>query len=1016
MYPWDNTTINGINTEDSVVQAYNYKSVEDALKDENKSIISLNGRWKYKIFENVHSVVENFYDTEFEDSNWERASVPSILKEDNHEETYTYYNYIGAFRKNSIPKITGKSNRVIIYRRSFYVSKQHNTGEFYLCFEGMIHSFNIYLNGKYVGYSYGKLTPIEFKVSDNIREGNNTICIEMVEFSDSTYLHSKDCSILGIMRSVFIYYEPKLHIRDINVVYSFKEDISDCDLKVQLKLRGNGVEFEKYSIKVMLGEYGYSPKRIGEISCKDMTGEKNIECEFELKNINIWSCENPNLYNIIFKVVDDCNEIVTIKKQVIGFREVMIKNNILMINRKRAEIKGINGANLFNKEHKYPENEKSFEEEVKRLKQFNINSIIINEYPYPQVFYKYCDIYGIYVVDEVEIGNFNRRIGKRIVNDEQLLRCCKDRVISMIERGKNHPSIIMWSLSRILSFGENIEKLYETIKKLDKSRPVFYLGDNELAVSDVFAVKEGTPNFQRVTGELKELSYPIKERIKNITRGFVTTSLERYKNKPILYLSYGGFNEYPLGMLNEHLNEFKKYENWIGGFLNIHSSNVIVSEENYNIIKRKKHNVFIENGIINPLAYEIKKCFQSINVEIIDREKMIFEIKNNYKFITTEKFDCIIKFTKDGEVLSTQVVKYPIVAPYESCIIDLNHYNIENKIGDFNQIEFSFILNENTECYEVGAEVAWEQFEFKREIEGLCSASKEYCNLFSKDKKNKCFEEYTINNKPNNLKIKNISERYLITGKNFQVSVCKVTGNIRMEVKRNSSFNKGYLMEVCSASISDFEKNKLLLLKVLDKLNKKLSDHKRVIGQEIILEADCIIIYFDIKERLLGHRFSQIYKIYDSGKIYCNYTCEGVRNSKNFITNINILSRIKEGNWCGRGPYESHPWTKNGMKYGKFKINLNEDKLLLGRRSDVKNFDFILEDGVYNSVKFMSEVDVVLKKDSMVEDIKNAPLSMDILSDEKVDLNKSGFLYYEKNNLKKNNNKELEFIIKLGSD
>lgn len=395
---------------------------------------------------------------------------------------------------------------------------------------------------------------------------------------------------------------------------------------------------------------------------------------------------------------------------------------------------------------------------------------------------------------------------------------------------------------------------------------------------------------------------------------------------------------------------------------------------------------------------------------------MVFEIKNEYKFITTEKFDTIIKFIKDGEVLSTQVINHPIIPPSESCIIDLFHFNIGDKIGDFNQIEFSFVLNKNTECYEAGMEVAWEQFEFKIQTEKLYSESKEYCNLFSKNKKNNCIEDYTIKSKPNNLKIKNISERYLITGSKFEVSVCKKTGNILLEIKKDPNLDKSYSMEVCSASIKDFKKKKFLILKIQEKLKKKLAYGNGVIGPKIILEADCINICFYIKDRLLGGSFFQIYKIFDSGRIYCNYSCQGGRSSKNFIANINIISHIKEVNWYGRGPYKSYPWAKSGMKYGKFEIMSNEDNSNFGRISDVKKIDFLLEDGVYNSVKFMSEVDIVIDNNSILENLNKVPLAIKILSDQKLELKKSNIMYYEKNNFKKNNNKELEFIIELGSN
>ncbi|WBW94735.1 glycoside hydrolase family 2 TIM barrel-domain containing protein [Oceanirhabdus sp. W0125-5] len=1015
MYPWENTAITGINTEKTVVQAFHYKSIDDAINDENKSVISLNGRWKYQIFKNLSSVAENFYGIGFEDSNWERVSVPSIVKEFNSEDSYKHLNNDSMIRRKSFNKITGKYNRIIIYRRNFHVSKRHNSGEFYLCFEGMLHSFNVYINGEFIGYSYGKLTPIEFKVSDNIMEGNNTIAIEMIEFSESTNYHSEIPPLIGIMKSIFIYYEPKIHIRDINVKYRLKEEISNCDLKVKLNLRGECIDGKSYCLEVMLGESGESLKKIGEVTYKDILDEKNINLEFQLENIKLWSCENPKLYNILFRVIDDCNEVITIKKQVIGFREIAIKNNILMINRKAAEIKGINGGNLFKKDYRFPENEKSFEEEIKRLKQFNINSIIVNEYPYPEMFYKYCDIYGIYVVDEAEVSCFNRLIGRKIAHDEQQLVYSKDRVISMIERGKNHPSIIMWSLGRVLSFGENIEELYKTIKERDKNRPVFYLGDKELAISEIFAVKEATPNFQRVTGELKELSYPVRERLKNITRGFVTTPLERYRNKPILYLSYGKFYDYQLGMLDEHINEFRKYENWIGGFLNIHSSKIIHNNEVYETKKGEKKYLFIDDGIINPIAYEIKKCFQSINVEIIDVEKLVFEIKNNYKFINTKNIDTNIKFLKEGEVIRTQIIEHPIISPSKSCIIDLNNIINEDNTNDFNQIEFSFIFNKNTEYFERGTEVAWEQFDFKSEIEELCTASKEYSNLISNDKKYRNIEDYKINNKPNNLKIENISESYLITGDNFKVTVSKLTGDILMEVNKVLNADNYYSIEVCGNRNEEHKKNKSFFFNIVKELKNKVSFSKRIIGQEIILESDCIIICFDLKDNFFGSYFTQIYKIYDDGKIYFKYIDRRNKKSKRIIPNINIHSNVKKADWYGKGPFESFPWLKKGMKLGNYRINFNEKEFISGRRCDVKNINFIFEEGVNCIIQFTNKVDIVFNNKEIVENIKKDKLNIDILSNEEVEIKKNSILYYERDLFKKDHNPDIEFIVQLGS-
>ncbi|HKK43118.1 MAG TPA: glycoside hydrolase family 2 TIM barrel-domain containing protein, partial [Bacteroidales bacterium] len=424
---WENEQVIGINKEDPHSHYVPYTNVSQAIADipvNSPSYLSLNGTWKFNWVKHPNLRPVDFYKNDFDIHAWDNIEVPSCWELKGYG-TPIYTNITYPFEKNP-PKILGnppvyytqymEPDPVGSYKRSFNIPEGWSGDEIIIHFDGVKSAFYIWVNGQKVGYSQGSMTPAEFDITKYVKGGTNDVAVEVYRWSDGSYLEDQDkFRLSGIYRDVYLYAVPKLHLWDFSLKSTFNDDLTKANLNMDLKFRNDGGK-GPLTCSVFLTKYGNLPDMTNpllEIPVKQVSTKKGLTLSesAEVDNPDLWSAEIPNLYQVVFVVKDGTGRVQEVLSTPFGFRKIEIKDQQLWINNKSVKIKGVNRH-----EHDpFTGRTVSYEvmkRDVELFKQFNINTVRTSHYPNHPDFYKLCDIYGIYVIDEANIESHGMGYGK----------------------------------------------------------------------------------------------------------------------------------------------------------------------------------------------------------------------------------------------------------------------------------------------------------------------------------------------------------------------------------------------------------------------------------------------------------------------------------------------------------------------------------------------------------------------------------------------------------------------------
>ena len=477
---WQNPRIIGINQEPARSTSIPFNNERDALScDRNKSgnFILLNGQWDFQFKASPLQVNPEFYNQK---DGWSKIEVPSNWQLKGYG-TPIYTNIKHPFPANP-PRVPIDNNETGLYRREFILPIEWSDRQVFIHFEGVESAFYLWINGKKVGYSQGSMTPAEFKLNSYLKQGKNQIAVEVIRWSDGSYLEDLDFwRLSGIYRDVFLFATPQVAIRDFFAKATLDSSYQNGILDLAIYIRNYQLELaEEYQVKISLyqannqllfSEIVNVPEQIHPQSEVKLT--LNKKCD----RVKPWSAEQPNLYHLTLSLVNQKGEITNAVSKKIGFRTVEIKNGQLLINGVPVLIKGVNRAE-FDPDLGRVMKVKNMIRDLKLLKQHNFNAVRTCHYPNVPLWYELCDRYGIYVMDEANIESHELWQCKNIIlaDNPDYYNSFIDRGIAMVERDKNHPSIIIWSLGNEAGIGQAIIDLATEIKKIDDSRPIHYEG------------------------------------------------------------------------------------------------------------------------------------------------------------------------------------------------------------------------------------------------------------------------------------------------------------------------------------------------------------------------------------------------------------------------------------------------------------------------------------------------------------------------------------------------------------
>ena len=611
-----------------------YRSHEEKNAGQSSFIHNLNGRWRFSYANNYEAAPRDFFVEAFDCSGWDYITVPGHIQMQGYDSPqYVNIAYPWDGIEDINPgEIPVKFNPCGSYVQYFAVPEHMEKERIFISFQGVESGFALWLNGQYVGYGSDTFTPTEFELTDYIKKGENKLAVQVYKFTAGSWLEDQDFfRFSGIFRDVYLYSIPAVHVRDMKVVTDLSEDFSKGILNLSLDIIG-----EPSNIAVKLEYEGV------------LIAEGNNIC---VASPRLWSAEEPNLYTLTIEVFDG-DKLAEVIKQNIGFRRFELKDGLMQINGKPIAIFGVN-RHEFCCERGRAITPKQMEQDILLMKQNNINAVRTSHYPNQSYFYELCDKYGLYVVDEVNLETHGRYelVGVGRIPVEDALPGCDpnwtdiviDRVESLYQRDKNHPSVIIWSCGNEALGGKNLLAMANHFRKLDPTRLVHYEGvswDNRYPdTTDMYShMYTSAADFEKFLSENTD--------------------------KPALLCEYMHAMGNSVGAMDKYIELMDKQPRYQGGFIWDFIDQSLTAKDRYGNKYQgyggdfgdcpRDYN-FSGNGIVysnrqpSPKMQAVKYNYQPITITL-DFEKIT--VRNKNLFTNTSCYDSVLLLYKDGRLIS----------------------------------------------------------------------------------------------------------------------------------------------------------------------------------------------------------------------------------------------------------------------------------------------------------------------------------------------------------------------------
>ncbi|WED26071.1 beta-galactosidase [Vibrio sp. DW001] len=632
---WENPQSFQANQLEAHSPLNHFISVEDALVKRNQSKVSLNGDWRFKLFAKPELVPANFIDENYEDASWNRIKVPSNWQmqgdelntmegsKDERRDNPIYLNIKYPFEVN--PPFVPQDNPTGCYRTQFEVSAADLEMQTRIIFDGVNSAFHLWCNGIWIGYSQDSRLPAEFDLSDSLKGGVNTLSAMVIRWSDGSYLEDQDMWWLsGIFRDVTLLSKPKTHITDVFVTPKLDACFRNGLIETEISL-ANPSE-NQVRIQLFDGSKAVSEQVVGTIQNRivDEKGGWNdkVFLSVDVKEPRHWTAETPNLYRFVVTLLDVNGNIVDVEAYDIGFRNIEIKDGQLLVNGKALLIKGVN-RHEHEQDNGHAIGEESMIADIKLLKQSNFNAVRTAHYPNHPRWYELCDEYGLYLVDEANIETHGMFPMERLSANPLWNAAYMMRFTKLIERDKNHPSIIIWSLGNESGHGGSHNAMYAWAKDRDPSRPVQYEGGG----ADTTATDIICPMYARVD---QDQPFPVVP--KWAIKKWIGLPGE---DRPLILCEYAHAMGNSIGSFNKYWEAFRQYPRLQGGFIwDWVDQGITKIDENGNeywgyggdFEDKSNDRQFCINGLIfpdrtpHPTLFEVKYCQQPYQIEWLGSE------------------------------------------------------------------------------------------------------------------------------------------------------------------------------------------------------------------------------------------------------------------------------------------------------------------------------------------------------------------------------------------------------------
>lgn len=657
---WENPGAVSLNTVDPHAHMIPYNAERTAKEGEaSDRIFSLDGLWKFNWVEKPADRPADFFKPGFKANGWATINVPA------NWQTQGFDRYIFTDVEYPIkvdpPFVPAAFNPVGSYLREFVLPENFNNGTVYLHFGAVNSFFYCWINGQYLGFSKDSKTPAEFEVGKYLKKGRNSIAVQVFRFSDGTYLEGQDMwKLSGIERSVYLVKRPARHIADYFVQASLDNTYSQGVFSLDITMKGQPQAGTSVEVKLI------HPDSIGKVVYQSRQNILSDSLHFSagIDEVLSWNAEQPNLYGMYIIQRNNKGEIMEVIRQSIGFRRVEIRHGLFLLNGVAIKFRGVNRHEHDMVTGKVISRE-SMLRDIQLMKASNINAVRTSHYPNDEYWYRLCDKYGIYVVDEanIECDGMAFHPLQTLSDHSDWTAAYLDRTRRMVERDKNFTSIITWSLGNESRFGKNFVATYNWVKARDKSRPVQYEEARENEYTDIFCpMYKATPVL---------LEY-VKE----------------WRKRPLILSEYAHMMGNSGGVLKADWDLVNKYPQLQGGFIWDFSDQTFARKDSagnpiwaygsdMGQVGATSDTSFCADGMFqanrepHPQAFEMQQVYAPVGFEAAGIMSDQVRIFNRYDFTNLDQLDLSWRLRADGKDMAVESIPPVSLAAHESALVSL---------------------------------------------------------------------------------------------------------------------------------------------------------------------------------------------------------------------------------------------------------------------------------------------------------------------------------------------------------
>lgn len=894
MKTWENHQIDGINRMPARAHFLTFPSKEKAFLNNNRythAFKNLNGVWKFMFLDAPEYSPEGFFNSDFDVTKMDDITVPGNWQLQGYGKMHysdLWYN----FPIN--PPYVPTENPTGIYKRTFFVEESYRDKKIIIRFCGVDSAYHLWINGKEVGYSKVARNESEFDITDLIRVGEeNDVTVRVYQWSDGTYLEDQDMWWeSGIFRDVELIGVPKDGINDYKVIADLDDEYKNGIFKVEVFLRTT----KEVNVTFELVDAGENT-----VFTKTVVAKEGKACIDEvIADVNHWTAETPYLYKL-FMTVEDDGQIVEVIPQNVGFRNIRLNGETFLVNGVAIKFKGVN-------RHDYsPQNgrvvsREEIEKDIILMKQFNINAIRTSHYPNSYYLYDLCDEYGMYLIAETDLECHGFELTgdyKWITDDPSWELAYVSRMTRMIERDKNHPAIIFWSLGNESAFGCNFRKMTDVAHEMDPTRLVHYEGDFDVESADVYST--------------------MYTWIENPKKPYLMKDIIEKSKKPHIHCEYCHAMGNGPGNLKDYQDLVYAHDKLQGGFVwewfDHGIESFTESGEKYyryggDFGDDPSNKDFCIDGLImpdrtpSPGLYEYKKVIEPITTTAVDIQKGIINLLSRYDFANLDRFNLVYKVMEDDVILQTGFMPVSSIEARANKDITLPYdlSTIKVKPGAHYYVNISYQLREDTSYASSGHELATAQFElplYKEGImvrpEGILNVEKEHTTLHVK-------------------------------GANFSLDFNLVNGNL-MNIVRDGMqvLSKGPRLTLWRAPISND-------MEIIDKLKKVYFlhlEHEVVMNIDYHMEGNILKVEVDTINSTTNSAWhfktKYVYTVCPSGDILIDV--EGTPSGRvdlapDMLPRIGVSMHLDKSmehvRYFGMGPGENYADSKEAAQMGLY--------------------------------------------------------------------------------------------------